>query len=206
MATELTIVSKLPDISVPGVVSGCRLYLSSENYIGVTAGRFVTPTGGFAEIRRTVPDCIKIPENKDIIYVVGAVIGNGVTYRACSDKEVGREETVLGRVKVLKYPAKLRGDIIVTHSLRSSNPAMSKLVILTSSADGETSEYVVPWRIPVYHHSHVYVGGIEQEEGVDYNVFPVKDSSDRRYTKIKFDEAPAKGAEILVETGIMGEE
>lgn len=203
MAKELTIATKLPDISLPGVISGCRVMFSSENHLSISQGRFVTPTGGFAEIRRTVRDAVLLPDKQDIVYITGSVSNGGMMFNARTEKGIGREETVLAMVKVLKYPVRSREDIKISHSVKSSNAAMSKVITLTSCADGETTEWVIPWRIPVDHHTEIFVGGVLQEEFEDYTLYPVKDSYDRRYTKIIFEEAPHINANITVQSGLM---
>lgn len=201
MSKELVLAAGNVDVAIPGVVSGCRVFFSSENHVAVTPGRFVTPDGGFAEVRRTVKDAALLP-NRDIVLLTGRVIGQGCAFYIRDNDRVGRDETVIATIKILRYPVRSREDIYVSHALRSSNSAMSKLITLAATGDNATTEFNIPWRVPMDHHSDVYVDGVLQEEFEDYRLIPIKDEYDRRYTVIVFTDAPHEGASIQLQSGL----
>lgn len=201
MSKELVLAEGNIDVAIPGVVSGCRVFFSSENHVAVTPGRFVTPDGGFAEVRRIVKDAALLPD-KDVVLLTGRVIGQGCAFYIRENDKVGRDETVIATIKILRYPVRSREDIYVSHALRSSNSAMSKLLILAATGDSVTNEFNIPWRVPMDHHSDVYVGGVLQEEFKDYRLVPVKDEYDRKYTVVVFTDAPHRGAAIQLQSSL----
>lgn len=200
---DLTISSNMPNgFRIPGVISGMRVFLSSTNHLGVTAGRFVSTEGDLVELPRTVRDIASFPEGSDVVLLTASTKCNGVCFRLKTLSIVDNDEIAVAMVKILKDPCVNTSDIMVTHALSSSNFACIRSLQFSSSVDGQASEYRLPMRLSNGYNIDVKVGSSIKKQGVDFTLENFSNEEGYRFTSVLFKDPPSGSRKVHVNINI----
>lgn len=203
MGRELVIESSVPNgFRIPGVLSGMRVFLSSDNHIGVTSGRLISADGYLIEMPRIVSDVAELPSNEDVVILTASYKSGGICFKLKSLCIIDNDEIAVAMIKVLKNPAVSKSDILLTHALGSSNFVCMKSISFSASPDNRSRVFDLPLRITNDHRIHVKVGSVEKKIISDYKVVNATREDGYKFTSIEFVNPPVGPRKVHVEISL----
>lgn len=199
MGIPLLITGTMPNgFRIPGVISGMRVFLSSENNIGISSGIFVSASGDLLELRRNIRDIVSLPEGSDVVILTASTRRGGICFHIKELSIVDNDEIALAMIKILRSPATSTSDVLITHTMSSSNLNCSKFIKMSATTDGVTGAFDFPFRFDDRYKLEVKAGNAVKKKDRDFVLSDLSNEDGYRYTSIVFNDPPAGSKRIYV--------